>query len=241
MEHPGFVVPDTPQDPHLQPLVEVSCAAFATLLPVRYQPVLSDARFLHGLTQYLALLARENEHMNLTADAAPDHLLVSHVRDSLVPLLLDIDPPSALLDIGSGGGFPAVPLALAWPQTAVTMVDSIGKKVRFLDCLCREIPLPRAQAVRGRVEDPATLLPAHAFDMITARGVARIAAVFRYAQPLLAKRGKLVLWKGERDLAELEDPSCSLLFRTAGYAPTVLDYHLPNIDHISKLIILHHV
>lgn len=238
MEHPALTVSDIPPDQHLQPLVETSCSAFAALLPVRYRTAVTEDRFLQGLVRYLAFLARENQHVNLTADAAPDHLLATHIRDSLAPLLADIDPPSALLDIGTGGGFPAVPLALAWPGTTITMTDSIGKKTRFLDLLCREIPLPGARAIRGRVEDPLVPLPAHAFDMITARGVARIAIIFHYAFPLLTDRGKIVLWKGERDLAELDDPSCILPLHAAGYIPTVLGYHLPGIDRRSKLVIL---
>src|SRR5450756_1276287 len=114
-------------------VVQQSMEAFAAALPLRVGPAIRTDAFCAGLASFLTLLAETNEVMNLTSDADPRHLLATHIRDSLAPLLVGLEAPHSLLDIGTGGGFPAVPLALAWPTTAVTMSESIGKKAHFLE------------------------------------------------------------------------------------------------------------
>jgi 16S rRNA (guanine527-N7)-methyltransferase len=216
----------------------LSLAEFASALPAAVRPAIGTPTFVAGLTSFLALLDETNQTMNLTSDADPVHLLATHVRDSLAPLLVGLQAPHTLLDIGTGGGFPAVPLALAWPDTSVTMTESIGKKARFLKRLVTSVPLPGARVVHGRAEDRATGLPEHTFDMITARGVAHIATVLQYAFPLLADCGRLVLWKGEQDLAELEDPPFVAVMRRLHCEAAVVSYTLPGVERNSKLIIL---
>jgi 16S rRNA (guanine527-N7)-methyltransferase len=222
----------------LLPGVQKSMNDFAAVLPVGERRVIRTDTFCAGLASFLTLLAQANEVMNLTSDADPGHLLATHIRDSLAPLLVGLDVPHSLLDIGTGGGFPAVPLALAWPTTMVTMSESIGKKAHFLESLVGGVPLPGARVVHGRVEDHASTLPERAFDMITARSVAHIATVLQYALPLLASNGRLVLWKGERDLAELQDPPFVATLHRVHCTATVLDYTLPGVERNSKLVIL---
>ena len=222
----------------LLPAVRKSMNDFAAALPVGERPAISTDTFCAGLASFLTMLAQTNEVMNLTSDADPGHLLATHIRDSLAPLLVGLESPHSLLDIGTGGGFPAVPLALAWPTTTVTMSESIGKKAHFLESLVGSVPLPGARVVHGRVEDHASTLPERAFDMITARSVAHIATVLQYALPLLASNGRLVLWKGERDLAELQDPPFVATLHRVHCTATVLDYALPGVERNSKLVIL---
>jgi len=223
---------------HLLPVVQQSMEAFAAALPLRERPAICTDTFCVGLVSFLTLLAETNEVMNLTSDADPGHLLATQIRDSLAPLLVGLEAPHSLLDIGTGGGFPAVPLALAWPTTAVTMSESISKKAHFLESLINGVPLPGGRVVHGRVEDHASALPERAFDMITARGVAHIATVLQYALPLLARNGRLVLWKGERALGELQDPPFVATLHRVHCTATVLDYALPGVERNSKLVIL---
>lgn len=222
----------------LLPIVRQSMEAFTPTLPLGKRPALQTDAFCTGLASFLALLAKANEAMNLTSDADPGHLLVTHVRDSLAPLLVGLEAPHSLLDIGTGGGFPAVPLALAWPTTVVTMSESIGKKARFLESLIDGVPLSEGRVFHGRVEDHANALPERAFDMITARGIGHIATILQYALPLLASNGKLVLWKGERDLPELQDPPFMATLQRVHCTATVFAYALPGIERNSKLVIL---
>src|SRR5450756_3034323 len=117
----------------LLPVVRQSMNDFTAALPIGKRPAICTDTFCAGLASFLTLLAQTNEVMNLTSDADPGHLLATHIRDSLAPLLVGLEAPHLLLDIGTGGGFPAVPLALAWPTTTVTMSESIGKKAHFLE------------------------------------------------------------------------------------------------------------
>jgi 16S rRNA (guanine527-N7)-methyltransferase len=222
----------------LLPVVRHSMEAFATALPLTERPAICTDTFCAGLARFLTLLAETNEVMNLTSDADPRHLLATHIRDSLAPLLVGLEAPRSLLDIGTGGGFPAVPLALAWPTTGVTMSESIGKKARFLESLVDDVPLPGGRVVHGRVEDHPNALPKRAFDMITARSVAHIATVLQYALPLLASNGRLVLWKGEPDLTELQNPPFVAMLHRVHCTATVLDYVVPGVERNSKLVIL---
>lgn len=233
---------DTPAPlAQLLPVVQASLRDFSPFVAKDARASLETENVVAGLASFLAQLAQVNLVMNLTADADPKHLLATHVRDSLAPLMSGMHAPQSLLDIGTGGGFPAVPLALAWPESEVTMTESIGKKARFLQSLVEGIPLARARVIHGRVEDPAANLPLHSFDMITARGVAHIAVVLRYALPLLTAHGRLVLWKGERDLAELDDPPFVATLQRLHYVATVFSYALPDIERNSKLVILQEV
>lgn len=222
----------------LLPIVRQSMDDFSAALPARQRSAICTDTFCKGLASFLTLLAETNEIMNLTSDASPGHVLATHIPDSLAPLLVGLEAPRALLDIGTGGGFPAVPLALAWPATTATMSESIGKKAHFLESLVAGVPLPRARVIHGRVEDHASALPKRAFDMITARSVAHIATVLQYALPLLASNGRLVLWKGERDLAELQDPPFAAMLHRVHCTATILDYTLPGVERNSKLVIL---
>jgi len=227
-----------PNSTQLVPIVRQSMNDFAAALPVGERSAICTNAFCAGLASFLALLAETNEVINLTSDADPRHLLITHIRDSLAPLLVGLEAPHSLLDIGTGGGFPAVPLALAWPTTTVTMSESIGKKAHFLESLVGNVPLPGARVIHGRVEDHASALPERAFDMITARSIAHIATVLQYALPLLASNGRLVLWKGEKDLAELQDPPFVATLHRVHCTATVLDYTLPGVERNSKLVIL---
>lgn len=211
----------------------------AALLPADAPVTIEDDLVTTRLTAYLTLLADAGRVMNLTSDANPRVVLSRHVRDSFAPLLVGLTAPRQLLDIGSGGGFPAIPLALAWRDTSVTMTESIAKKARFLQDAVQSLPLTNARVVHGRVEDPTTRLPRRAFDMVTVRGVARVATVFDYAEPLLAAPGgTLVLWKGERDLAELTSPDLDTKLRHAHCTASVRRYTLPGVERNANLVIL---
>jgi 16S rRNA (guanine527-N7)-methyltransferase len=221
----------------LEVLVAEDIATFGSLVPSGNHERLVSPLFVSSLCAFLSLLAEENAHVNLTANAEPRVVLERHIHDSLAPLLLNVAQPRYLLDIGSGGGFPAVPLALAWPETAVTLVESIGKKARFLQRVVDLVPLPRTTVLAHRIET-SEALSRSSFDMITARGVASVEVLYDYALPLLAPGGKLVMWKGENDLAVLEESRFRSRMKETHCTPSVLAYRIPGIERRSKLVIL---
>jgi len=143
------------------------------------------------LSGYLRLLLHWNRAYNLTAIRDPQHMVSRHVLDSLT-LLPYIHSPT-LADLGSGAGLPGIPLALARPQLQVTLVESNGKKARFLREVARQLALSNVEIAHSRIE--ALAQPAH-YPQITARALASLADIVQAGGHLLAPKGQLLAMKG---------------------------------------------
>jgi 16S rRNA (guanine527-N7)-methyltransferase len=153
------------------------------------------------LAGFLAFLREENETTNLVSSrAAEPHELVSrHLLDSLLGLSLLPPPapvPVQLLDIGSGGGFPALPLLLVRRDVAGTLVESTGKKCAFLAKVCRHMALT-AEVVNARFPDSFQMKGPARYDVLTSRAVHSAGRLVRAARPLLAPSARALLWTTE--------------------------------------------
>lgn len=161
-----------------------------------------DAAQVAQLLAYLDQLARWNRTYNLTAVRDPAEMVTRHILDSLT--VLPWIPGGRLLDAGTGAGLPGIPLAIALPELRVTLLDSAGKKVRFLRHVCRELPLGNAEPLQARLETYAAEAP---YDAIVSRAFASLAA-FASAARHLAGAAPLLAMKGrypEEELAALPD------------------------------------
>jgi 16S rRNA (guanine527-N7)-methyltransferase len=158
-----------------------------------------DAEQVAKLLKFLDLLQRWNKTYNLTAIRDPADMVARHLLDSLA--VLPWLAGRRLLDAGSGAGLPGVPLAIARPQMAVSLLDGAGKKVRFLRHLCRELPLENAHPVQARLESFA---PGAGFDAIISRAFASLAAFARAARHLGAT-AQLLAMKGRYPADELDE------------------------------------
>jgi len=146
------------------------------------------------LAAYLALLAKWNRTHNLTAIRDPERMVTHHVLDALVVLPhLPARAGMRLLDVGSGGGVPGLPLAIARPEWQVVVLDSNHKKGAFLQQAIIELGLANAQAVISRVED---YVPAAPFDVVISRAFADLATFVETSARHLASGGELVAMKG---------------------------------------------
>lgn len=173
------------------------------------------------LAAYLDLLLRANEGMSLVSrrEADPETLVRRHLLEALEGLAL-LPPPAGralrLLDVGSGGGFPAIPLLLVRRDIAGTLVESTGKKARFLEAAARELGLG-VSVVNDRFPAPAVgrSMPGARFDLLTSRAVAGAGEIARQARPLLAVEAVALLWTSEPLLPELRRalPGAALEFR----------------------------
>jgi 16S rRNA (guanine527-N7)-methyltransferase len=156
------------------------------------------------LEAYLALLEKWNRTFNLTAIREPARMLTHHVLDALAVLPhLPQGPSLRLLDVGSGGGVPGIPLAIARPDWHVVLLDSSHKKSAFLAQAVIELALPNAEAVTARVED---YTPSAPFDVVISRAFSDLGAFARAAVRHLAPGGQLVAMKGvypDEEIAEL--------------------------------------
>jgi 16S rRNA (guanine527-N7)-methyltransferase len=153
------------------------------------------------LAAYLALLAKWNKTYNLTAIRDPARMVTHHLLDALavVPHLPAI-PALRILDVGSGGGVPGIPLAIARPDVHVAMIDSNHKKAAFLQQAAIELALPNIESHAVRVEDYAPTAP---FDIVISRAFSDLAAFATASARHLAPRGKLLAMKGVRPDEEL--------------------------------------
>ena len=146
------------------------------------------------LLAYLALLARWNATYNLTAVRDPREMVGKHLLDALAmqPFVRGL---SSLADLGTGPGLPGIPLAIATPGLQVTLVESNGKKARFLREAVRQLGLANASVAESRIE---AFRPGTTFDAITARALATLPAILALGGHLLGETGRLLAMKGVR-------------------------------------------
>lgn len=160
-----------------------------------------DASLAAPLRRYLELLARWNRTYNLTAIRDPGEMVTLHLLDSL-SMHAHVRGVARLADLGTGAGLPGIPLAIALPELQVTLVESNGKKARFLREAVRTLGLANARVAESRAE--ALDMPG-AFAAITARAMATLADLVTAGGHLLAPGGRLLAMKGVRPDAEIAD------------------------------------
>jgi len=152
--------------------------------------VLPPERVL-SLLKYLELLAKWNKIYNLTAIREPERMLSQHLLDSLT--VLPFIKGSNILDVGSGGGLPGIPLAIALPEKQFTLLDSNQKKATFLKQACIELRLANVTVACERVE---SWQPEHAFEIVISRAFSDLALFSKLAGHLCAANGAMLAMKG---------------------------------------------
>ncbi len=163
-----------------------------------------DNEKLFQLIRFRDELLRWNRRFNLTAITDPGEALEKHLVDSLTLLPL-MGKGETLLDIGSGGGFPSIPLKIARPDWKIWSVDSSGKKIIFQKHIVNSLGLSGFTLLHGRAENLSENKELPSFDLITCRAFASIATTLRLAAPLLAENGEVVIMKGAEGETELAD------------------------------------
>lgn len=165
---------------------------------------------LAQLNRYLTLVLEKNKVMNLTAIRIPEEAALRHIVDSLTLLSLQcIHSGDRILDIGSGAGFPAAPLAIC-TDCQVTALDSVQKKVRFINESAEYIGLSNLTGLSGRAEELAHSKLRESFDIVTARGVTKLRMLVEYALPFLKTGGYLLAMKGEAIAEEFEEAKTAI-------------------------------
>lgn len=148
------------------------------------------------LLAYIELLAQWNRSYNLTAVRDPLEMVPRHLLDSLA--VLPFIHGETLADLGSGAGLPGIPLAIARPDIAVTLVESNGKKARFLREVARSLPLPNVAIEQARVQEMAG-----SFDCVTARAFASLTDMLAWGGHLSTEDGRWLALKGHVDADEI--------------------------------------
>ncbi|MBO7173447.1 MAG: 16S rRNA (guanine(527)-N(7))-methyltransferase RsmG [Burkholderiaceae bacterium] len=159
-----------------------------------------------ALERYSQLLLKWNKVYNLTSIRNPDEVLTHHILDSLsiIPIYRSLYPGSiSIMDVGSGGGLPAIPLAIMCPEYQVTMVDTVGKKCAFLTQCIVELGLKNAKVLNTRVEN----IKNKTYDVLSSRAFASLSLFVQLTNHLLTDGGVWLAMKGvmpEQEIAELQ-------------------------------------
>ena len=182
--------------------------------------------------RYFELLVEWNEKINLTAITEKEEVYLKHFYDSIAPILqgLIANQEIKLLDIGAGAGFPSLPMKILYPQLDVTIIDSLNKRINFLQLLAEELDLEGVHFYHGRAEDFAQDKHFRAqFDIVTARAVARMQVLSELTIPYLKVGGKLLALKASNAPEELTEAknALNLLFSKV---EDNISYTLPNGD-----------
>lgn len=190
-------------------------------------------------TNYMKVFLVQNAVLNLISKNEEKFLWEKHVYDSLgIKLFFEKYTPNVntLLDIGTGGGFPAVPIALEYPNIDVFALDSIRKKINAIENIKQELSINNLTTICDRAENIE-----QKFDIITSRAVATIDILIKYATPLLKKNGYFVAYKSR--LADKEISDAKYLIKKSGLKLIdIIEYTLP-LEEIyeRKLVVLQKV
>ncbi|RRR68995.1 MAG: 16S rRNA (guanine(527)-N(7))-methyltransferase RsmG [Candidatus Viridilinea halotolerans] len=186
---------------------------------------------------YAAALVRWNEHTNLTTITQREAIYVRHFLDSLALAPHLGRKPTSLVDLGSGAGFPGLPLKLVYPELTLLLVDSVGKKTAFLQHVVAHLGLEGVRVVTGRAEelghDPGER---ERHSLVTARAVADLRVLVEYAMPLLHLGGRLIAPKG-RDAAHEADAAAVALAQLGGSLNAIVPVQLPGLDPRALIVI----
>ena len=158
------------------------------------------------LENYCELLRDWNQRINLVSRKDIERLWPHHIWPSILPLtVVDIPANSKILDIGSGGGLPAIPVKIMRPDLQILMIDSIRKKCFFLKDAIAALELNHITVMNERVEALHTASELIAqFDIVTARAVGPSKRLIDYGRPFLKSPARFILWKGSSDIADLQ-------------------------------------
>ena len=167
---------------------------------------------LQSLSTYYEMLIDWNQRMNLTAITEPGEVAVKHMIDSLSAYdEKRFSGAPRLIDIGTGAGFPGLPLKILVPGLRLTLMDSLGKRVHFLEAVCERLHLTDVRCIHARAEEAARQKEYRGrFDLATSRAVARLPILLEYAVPFLKVGGTFLALKGRDYAAEAEESAHAL-------------------------------
>ena len=197
--------------------------------------VFLDETALESFDKYAKTLVETNKVMNLTAICEPDEIVIKHFIDSLALLKYsDIPEDASIIDVGTGAGFPGVPLLIARNDIKLTLLDSLQKRLGFLESVLDECNLS-AELIHSRAEDAGqNSVLRETFDFATARAVAPLNILAEYCLPFVKTGGYFIALKGSGEEIQTAQNAVTLL---GGRIEGNVSYKLPNSDPRSIVII----
>lgn len=195
-----------------------------------------DARTLDRFSEYCALLQEQGDSFNLIADTDENIILHRHFLDSLAPMKAGMKESASAIDVGTGAGFPGVPLKIAMPALRLTLMDSLGKRTQFLSAVCERLELSDVRIILGRAEEQASE-PAlrEQYDYVLSRAVAKLNLLSELCLPFAKVGGKFFAFKSRHSDEEIKEAAKAVRV-LGGRLDGVYEYQVPGSETLSRLI-----
>lgn len=194
---------------------------------------------INQFIRYYEMLIEWNKMVNLTAITDYKEVAIKHFVDSVSLVKIEeLDEEKRILDIGTGAGFPAIPLKIVFPNLKITMIDSLNKRIKFLDAVIEELELDDIEALHGRAEDFAKDSEhREQYDIVVSRAVANLATLCEYCLPYVKIGGRFVSYKSEKISEESKEASKAIKL-LGGKFERQVDYMLPDSEFYRNLYVI---
>lgn len=187
---------------------------------------------------YYQLLVEWNEKMNLTSITEEHDVYLKHFYDSITPsFYYDFDGELSICDVGAGAGFPSIPLKIVFPELKVTIVDSLNKRIQFLNHLAAELGLQDVSFVHDRSESYGKGAYRESYDIVTARAVARLTVLSELCLPLVKKGGQFIALKSSKGEEELQEANFAINI-LGGNVKETFSFELPEDAGERQMIVI---
>ncbi|SFB23605.1 16S rRNA m(7)G-527 methyltransferase [Acetitomaculum ruminis DSM 5522] len=191
------------------------------------------------LNAYYQLLIEWNSKMNLTAITDYDDVCIKHFFDSVSLLkYIDLKEGQSVVDIGTGAGFPGIPLKILRPDVEFVLIDSLNKRINFLNYVIKELGLSKIKAIHSRAEETGKNLEyREKFDFCVSRAVARLPVLCEYTIPLVKKGGYFISYKSIKTEDEIKEANFAIDI-LGGKIDKIENFMLPDTDMVRNLVFI---
>ena len=192
---------------------------------------------INQFKQYLAILQEWNQKMNLTALNKADEIIIKHFLDSLSCFkLINVKQAKRMLDVGTGAGFPGLPIKIFNPDSNLVLLEAVRKKIFFLQELCYKLDLSRIEFIHGRAEEfGQDNNYRESFDLVVSRAVAEINILIEYTLPFVKVGGELIIQKGRNIEQELNRAKAGIKL-LGGEIERITEFNLAIVKERRNLI-----